>query len=69
MENDHLGDWSLDRTLQSITQQEIKTHCFHFTLQPLYLHNLSPHTSSQPITSQVYRRLYLLTIQIAHQGF
>ena len=37
---------------------------------PLYLHNVSPHTSSQPITSQVYQRLlYLLTDQIVHQGF
>ena len=39
-------------------------------LQPIYLHNLSPHTSSQPITSRVYQRLlYLLTNQIVHQGF
>ena len=33
-------------------------------------HPLSTHTSSQPITSQVYQRLlYLLTNQIAHRGF
>ena len=39
-------------------------------LQPISLHNLSPHTSSQPITSRVYQRLlYLLTNQIVHQGF
>ena len=36
----------------------------------IYLHNLSPHMSSQPITSRTYQRLlYLLTNQIAHQGF
>ena len=41
-----------------------------FFWQPIYLHNLSPHTSSQPITSRIYQRLlYLLTNQIAHQGF
>ena len=36
----------------------------------MYLHNLSPHMSSQPIASRIYQRLlYLLTNQIAHQGF
>ena len=40
-------------------------------MQPFYLHIiLSPHTSSQPITSCIYQHLlYLLTNQIAHQGF
>ena len=58
------------RTLQTITQQKTVTHCLLFILQPIYLHNLSPHTSSQPITSRVYQRLlHLLTNQIAHQGF
>ena len=34
------------------------------------MHNLSPHMSTQPITSRIYQRLfYLLTNQIAHQGF
>ena len=34
------------------------------------LHDLSPHMSSQPITSRIYQRLLcLLTNQIAHQGF
>ena len=32
--------------------------------------DVSLHTSSQPITSRVYQRLiYLLTNQVAHQGF
>ena len=58
------------RTLQSVTQQETVTHCLLFILQPMYLHNLSPHTSSQPITSSIYQPLlYLLNNQIAQQGF
>ena len=58
------------RTLRTITQQETVTHCLLFISQPIYLHNLSPHTSSQPITSRVYQwLLYLLTNQIAHQSF
>ena len=58
------------RTLQTFTQQETVTHCLLFISQPIYLHNLSPHTSSQPITSRIYQRLlYLLSYQIAHQGF
>ena len=57
-------------TLQTFTQQETVTHCLLFISWPIYLHNLSPHTSSQPITSHIYRwLLYLLTNQIAHQGF
>ena len=36
----------------------------------MYLHKLSLHTSSQPITLRVYQRLLYLSInQIAHQGF
>ena len=31
------------------TQQETVTRCLLFILQPIYLHKLSPHTSSQPI--------------------
>ena len=58
------------RTLQTFTQQETITPCLLFNLQSIYLHNLSPHMSSQPITSRTYQRLlYLLTNQIAHQGF
>ena len=58
------------RTLQTFTQQETITPCLLFILQSIYLHNLSPHLSSQPITSRTYQRLlYLLTNQIAHQGF
>ena len=58
------------RTLQTITQEETVAHCLLFILQSLYLHNLSLHTSSQPITSRVYQRLlYLLTNEIAHQDF
>ena len=58
------------RTLQTFTQQETITPCLLFILQSIYLHNLSPHMSSQPITSRTYQRLlYLLTNQIAHQGF
>ena len=58
------------RTLQTFTQQETITPCLLFILQPIYLHNLSPHTSSQPIKSRIYQRLlYLLANQIAHQGF
>ena len=58
------------RTLQTFTQQETITPCLLFILQPIYLHNLSPHMSSQPITSRTYQRLiYLLTNQIVHQGF
>ena len=59
------------RTLQTITQQETVTHCLLFILQPIYLHNLSPHTSSQPITSRVYQRLliYWPIMKIAQQGF
>ena len=46
------------------------THCLLFMLQPIYLHNVSLHMSSQPITSSFYKwPLYLLTNQIAHQGF
>ena len=46
------------------------THCLLFMLQPIYLHNLSLHMSSQPITSSFYKwPLYLLTNQIADQGF
>ena len=46
------------------------TPCLLFILQSIYLHNPSPHMSSQPITSRTYQRLlYLLTNQIAHQGF
>ena len=40
------------RTLQMCTQQETVTPCLLFILQPTYLHNLSPHTFSQPITSR-----------------
>ena len=58
------------RTLQTFTQQETITPCLLFILQSIYLHYLSPHMSSQPITSRTYQRLlYLLTNQIAHQGF
>ena len=58
------------RTLQTFTQQETITPCLLFILQSIYLHNLSPDMSSQPITSRTYQRLlYLLTNQIAHQGF
>ena len=58
------------RTLQTFTQQETITPCLLFILRSIYLHNLSPHMSSQPITSRTYQRLlYLLTNQIAHQGF
>ena len=72
IEKDHLGDWSPEKdccfvyTLQTFTQQETVTHCLLFILQPIYLHNLSSHTSSQPISSRIYQRLiYLLTNQIA----
>ena len=52
--------------LQTITQQVTGKHCLLFILQHIYSHNLSPHTSSQPITSRFYQRLvYLLTNQIA----
>ena len=52
-----------------IAQQETVIHCLLFISQPFYLHKLSPHTSSQPITSRIYQRLLsLLTNQIAHQG-
>ena len=50
------------RTLQTFTQQETVTPCLLFILQPIYLHKLSPHMSSQPITLRIYQRLlYLLT--------
>ena len=58
------------RTLQMFTKEETVTPCLLFILQPIYLHNLSPHMSSQPITLSIYQRLlYLPTNQIAHQGF
>ena len=61
---------TLSSTLQTITQPETLTLRLLFILQPIYLHNLCLHTSSQPITSRVYQRLlYRLTNQIAHQGF
>ena len=44
-------------TLQMTTQQETVTHCLLLILQPIYLQNLSPHASPQPITSRVYQRL------------
>ena len=40
-------------TLQMTTQQETVSRCISLILQPIYLHNLSPHTSPQPITSRV----------------
>ena len=53
-----------------IAQQESVTHCLLFILQPIHLHNLSTHMSSQSITSCIYQPLlYLLADQIAHQGF
>ena len=58
------------RTLQTFTQQETITPWLLYILQSIYLHNLSPHMSSQPIISRTYQRLlYVLTNQIAHQGF
>ena len=58
------------RTLKTFTQQETVTPCLLFFLLPIYLHNLSPHMSSQPIASHIYQQLLcLLTNQIAHQGF
>ena len=50
------------------------SQCEHSYGQHIYMseenNNLSPHTSSQPITSRIYQRLlYLLTNQIAHKGF
>ena len=58
------------RTLQMTTQQETATHCLLLILQPIDMYNLSLHTSPQPITSRVYQQLlYLLTNQIALQGF
>ena len=55
-------------TLQMFTQQGAVTPCLLYILQPIYLHKLSPHKSSQPITSRIYQRLLcLLTNQIAHQ--
>ena len=38
------------------------TPCLLFILQPMYLHNLSPHMSSQPITSRIYQRLLYLCL-------
>ena len=35
------------RTFQTFTQQETITPCLLFILQSIYLHNLSPHMSSQ----------------------
>ena len=53
-----------------LTWNSNNLNCFLFILRPLYLHNLSSHSSSQPITSRAYQRLlYLLTNQITHQGF
>ena len=53
--------WLLNRNSNTLFIIDLTTH---------YLHNLSPHTFSQPITSRVYQRLlYLLTDQIAHQSF
>ena len=49
------GDNPLTCPLQMITQQETVTHCLSFILQPIYLHNLSLHTFSQPITLRVYQ--------------
>ena len=58
------------RTLQTFTQQEIVTPCLLFILHPIYLHNLSPHMSLEPITLHIYQGLlYLLTNQIAHRCF
>ena len=81
IEKDHLGDWSPEfavccpkslstssGTLQTFTQQETVTPCLLFILQPIYLHKLSPHMSSQPITSRIYQRLlYLLTAFVEDQ--
>ena len=39
------------RILQTFTQQETITPCLLYILQSIYLHNLSPHLSSQPIIS------------------
>ena len=57
-------------TLQIFTRQETVTPRLLLILQPISLHNLYPHMSSPPITSHIYQRLlYLMTNQIAHQGF
>ena len=61
---------SSSRPLQTFTQQETATPSLLFNLQTNYLHNLSPHMFSQPITSRIYQwLLYLLANQIAYQSF
>ena len=45
------GHPNVSYELQLIAQQETVTHCLLFILQPIYLHNLSPHTSSLPFTN------------------
>ena len=43
------GHPNVSYELQLIGQQETVTHCLLFILQPIYLHNLSPHTSSNSL--------------------
>ena len=59
------------RTLQMPAQQETLTQCLLFTLTPIFLHKLSPHTTLQPIISYhtFTNGYYLLTNQSPHQGF
>ena len=45
------GHPNVSYELQLIAQQKTVTHCLLFILQPIYLHNLSPHTSSLPFTN------------------
>ena len=70
-------NWRFDNLSRDVKSQVIVlvenfkrvTHCLLFILQPIYLHNLFPHTFSQSITSRGYQPVSLLTNQIAHQGF
>ena len=49
----HTADCLQSEMLGSYNKKR-KTPCLLFILQSIYLHNLSPHMSSQPITSRTY---------------
>ena len=51
-----------------ITEQETVTHYSSFILQTTYLHDLSPYTSSQPITIIIHLSTATLSINQSHRS-
>ena len=59
--------WNFSPGWNSPCNQALSQSRMIFILPPIYLHNLSQHTSSQPITAYIYQWLFYLSI--ANQGF